>query len=105
MDHLKFTAAQLWRAYRRADSQPCAGTWRRAEDDWGSSTYRCPLNVLYGVRSVADAVDATHAPRACIAGFILGWDGADLVDPLDCKRCYQRGAKLRVELNPTWIGK
>jgi hypothetical protein len=110
MKHLEFTAEQLRQAYQRAGSQPAYGWWFAVYKHEGgkggrAGTYECPLHLLYGTLSVDGAINATQAPEACINGWLDGWDGdsRENLIPGQCVQCYQLGAALRAELNPTRI--
>jgi hypothetical protein len=97
MKHLEVTAAQLRRAYRQAGTRPGCRWWYVVDEGEG---YECPLHVLYGASSAEEAIRASHAPMACITGFLAGWDGAYQANPNECAQCLELGAKLRAELNP-----
>jgi hypothetical protein len=100
MQHLHFTTQQLRRAYKRTNTRPVAGAWEATDID-GYVTHRCPLNLIFGAESTESAPKDTGSPRACIVGFILGWDGFQ-PKPAVCDQCYKLGAKLRAKLNPVW---
>jgi len=108
LTHINFRKKFLQEAYAQAGSQPGFGWWHRSLDhENGPQTYECPFHLLYGASSVPEAIQATGAPRSCVASFLNGWDGGGTVAPDSqaCQKCFRLGARLHAQLKPMWIAR